>query len=143
MANRLPRRLLAPALLLGLCACAGSLNKSEQGLYGTFTVYGPTREKRDCKPMVTQADIDDCRKANEAIIEEPLQGSILIKNLETGQGQKLELDSQGSYRAKVSPGEYIVCAQGDCSDPMQVTLGKFFIYGQRLPREIEKNSLYK
>lgn len=126
------------AALLGVflqgSSCSGQLKGTEQGIYGTFLTYGPPHELADCTPFKTQFEIDECRRANERVIEEPYQAEIKIRNLETGEVRKLDLDAQGAYRANLAPGEYEVCVQGECSDPMTVRLNVFTTYGQRLPR---------
>lgn len=127
---------LVPILLAGflLGACAKQMRKPEQGLYGSFQTYGPPKEKVDCTPFRTQMEKDDCRRMNERVIEEPLKATIMIRNLQTRETQKVELDTEGAYRVTVTPGEYEVCVEGECSDPMTVRMGNFVPYGQRLPR---------
>jgi hypothetical protein len=146
MTARIPRvtRLLrlapaaAAAALLSVflpgAACTGAMKKPEQGIYGTFLTYGPPRELADCTPFKTQFEIDECRRANERVIEEPHQAEIKIRNLQTGAVSKTSLDPQGAYRVVLDPGEYEVCVAGECSDPMTVRMNDFVTYGQRLPR---------
>ncbi|MDB5050472.1 MAG: hypothetical protein JWO30_3543 [Fibrobacteres bacterium] len=125
---------LAAACLF--CACAGSMNmkKPEQGLFGTFTTYGPPETMIDCGPLVTQAEKDSCKKQNQRFIEEPYRSTIRIRNLGTGETVKQALDAQGSYRLILPPGEYEVCVGEECSDPLEVRMRNFTTYGQRLPR---------
>lgn len=118
-------------------SCARNMNKPAQGIYGTFLTYGPPKEQADCTPFKTQFEKDECRHANERVIEEPLQAVIKIRNLQTGAVESVALDPQGSYRVSVDPGEYAVCVQGECSDPMTVRLNAYVTYGQRLPRTVE------
>lgn len=129
-----PAALLA-ALLLG--ACAGGMKNTEQGLEGSFLTYGPPREQVDCSPFKTQMEKDDCRRMNERVVEEPLKATIRIRDLQTGESRAVTLDAGGSYRAVLSPGEYAVCLEGECSDPITVRMGRFVRYGQRLPRPEE------
>ena len=131
--SRLAPLAVAVAALL-LVACAGQMKKPEQGIYGTFQTYGPPKEKADCTPFKTQLEKDDCRKMNERVIEEPFQATIRVHNLQTLEIQNAQLDAEGSYRVVVTPGEYEVCVEGECSDPMTVRMGRFIPYGQRLPR---------
>lgn len=138
--TRLLRRTLAAAAAAFLsaflqgAACSGALKKPEQGIHGTFLTYGPPRELADCTPFKTQFEIDECRRANERVIEEPYQAVIKIRNLQTGAVSKTSLDPQGAYRVALDPGEYEVCVEGECSDPMTVRMNAFMTYGQRLPR---------
>ncbi len=124
------------AMAIGLSACGGSMNmkKSDQGIFGTFTTYGPPAVIANCEPLVTQAQKDSCKRDNLRVIEEPLQSAILIRNLATREGVNMNLDAQGSFRVELLPGSYEVCLNGECSDPLDVRQGKFTTYGQRLPR---------
>jgi hypothetical protein len=126
---------LLSGLLLG--ACAGYMKKPEQGLEGAFLTYGPPREQVDCAPFKTQVEKDDCRRMNGRVVEEPLQAAIKVRNLQTGENHALTLDAGGAYRASLVPGEYTVCLEGECSDPITVRRGEFVRYGQRLPRPQE------
>lgn len=126
-----PAALLLAAILAG---CAGRMGKPEQGIHGTFRTYGPPGERIDCAPFKTQMEKDDCRRMNERVVEEPLQASITIRNLQTREARSIQLDAEGSYRAVLAPGEYEVCLEGECSDPLTVRMGAFVPYGQRLPR---------
>jgi hypothetical protein len=132
-----PGGILAVAgLVWALAGCGGSLamKKPEQGLAGTFTTYGPPRVLADCSPLKTQFQRDSCRHENERVVEEPYQGTLLIRNVETRQAVRQTLDAQGAYRVILDPGTYEVCVNGDCSDPIEVRMGEFATYGQRLPR---------
>jgi hypothetical protein len=134
---------IAPLALLScilLGACAGYLKKPEQGLEGAFLTYGPPREQVDCAPFKTRVEKDDCRRMNERVVEEPLQAAIKVRNLQTGEIRAVTLDAGGAYRASLVPGEYAVCLEGECSDPITVRRGEFVRYGQRLPRPAEPAS---
>jgi hypothetical protein len=134
------RRLLLTSLLAAFAAAClpGCMMKRmhhpDQGIHGTFLTYGPPRDLVDCSPFKTQFEKDDCRRLNERVIEEPHQALIKIRNLQTGEVSQVQLDAQGSYRASLAPGEYEVCVEGECSDPMTVRMNTFIPYGQRLPR---------
>lgn len=132
-----PFLLLVPALLLG--ACAQSLRKPEQGIAGTFLAYGPPRDTIACEPLKTQPERDECRRANSRVVEEPHRASIAIRNLQTREVRRTDLDAQGSYKVLLDPGEYEVCVRGEmeCSDPLTVKVGDWVTYGQRLPREAD------
>jgi hypothetical protein len=110
------------------------MKKPEQGIYGAFLTYGPPTELADCAPFQTQMEKDDCRRMNERVFEELLKASIKVRNLQTGETVQVTLDPQGEYRVQLVPGEYEVCVNGECSDPMTVRMGDFLRYGQRLPR---------
>jgi hypothetical protein len=133
-----PGGLLAAACLLA--ACGGSMKKPEQGLAGRFLTYGPPHVQSDCSKLVTQADKDSCRHGNERVVEEPYQAVIGIRNLGTGEIQKIPLDPEGAYRVVLIPGQYEVCVEGECSDPLEVRMGAFTTYGQRLPRHEESKA---
>lgn len=134
--NRIPRfPAFLPALLAFLpLGCMQHMHKPSQGIYGTFQTYGPPREQADCAPFKTQMEKDDCRRMNQRVIEEPYRAVIKIRNLQTREVLSVPLDSSGAYRAVVDPGEYEVCVEGECSDPMTVRMNAFVPYGQRLPR---------
>jgi hypothetical protein len=134
----LPPSALLAGLLLG--ACAGHMKKPEQGLEGAFLAYGPPREQVDCAPFKTQMEKDDCRRMNERVVEEPLGATIKIRDLQTGEIRAVALDAEGAYRAVLAPGDYAVCLEGECSDPITVPMGGFVRYGQRLPRSQEAAS---
>jgi hypothetical protein len=110
------------------------MKKPEQGLAGRFLTYGPPHVLADCGKFVTQADKDSCRHENQRVVEEPYQAVIRIRNLSTGETQKVALDAAGAYRVVLIPGQYEVCLEGECSDPLEVRIGNFSTYGQRLPR---------
>ena len=132
-----PGRLLAGAgLAAALAACAGSLSgKSPQGgMAGTFITYGPPAVLADCAPLKTQFQKDSCRHENERVVEEPYQGTLIIRNVSTRKAVEQALDAQGAYRLSLEPGTYEVCLNGECSDPIEVRAGSFATYGQRLPR---------
>jgi hypothetical protein len=142
-----PLRTIAGALLgaagvagiagfLGLTGCGGSMSmkKSEQGLSGTFTTYGPPAVIANCEPLVTQAEKDSCKRDNQRVIEEPYQSELIIRNLGTRESVKSSLDAQGSFKVELLPGSYEICMNGECSDPLDVRMGEFTTYGQRLPR---------
>lgn len=128
--------MLCVAGLLGLSACGGSMTmkKSEQGLSGTFTTYGPPAVIADCEPLVTQAEKDGCKRDNQRVIEEPYQSELVIRNLGTRESVKSSLDAQGAFKVGLLPGSYEICLNGECSDPLDVRMGEFTTYGQRLPR---------
>lgn len=127
--------LLAALAAGGLPGCTTKgMRKPDQGIQGTFLNYGPPRELADCTPFKTQFEMDDCRRLNERVIEEPHQALIRIRNLQTGETSQVQLDAQGSYKVSLAPGEYEVCVDGECSDPMTVRMNHFIPYGQRLPR---------
>lgn len=122
-----------------LCSCTGGMqmHKPDQGLFGTFSTYGLTQEILDCKAEVTQFEKDFCRKQNERVVEEPYHGSFKIRNLTTSDTKEVELDSKGDFRIQLDPGEYEVCVNGECSDPIEIRMGVYSTYGQRLPRPVE------
>jgi hypothetical protein len=141
------RRLFLPfslpfLLAAVLAGCAGSLGMRplEQGLQGTFTAYGPAGAQADCSPLKTQFEKDSCRHENERIIEEPYQATLVIRNVATRKAVEQALDAQGSYRVRLEPGTYEVCLHGECSDPIEVRMRTFPIYGQRLPRPPEADA---
>jgi len=111
-----------------------NMKKSEQGLSGTFTTYGPPAVIANCEPLVTQAEKDSCKRDNQRVIEEPYQSELLIRNLGTSESVKASLDAQGSFKVELLPGSYEICLNGECSDPLDVRMGAFTTYGQRLPR---------
>lgn len=111
-----------------------NMKHSEQGITGTFTTYGPPYQIANCEPLVTQAEKDSCKRDNQRVLEEPYQSEILIGNLGTREKVSQTLDPQGSYRVLLHPGQYEVCVNLECSDPLEVRKGKFTPYGQRLPR---------
>lgn len=119
-----------------LAACGGSMTmkKPEQGLAGAFSVYGPPEVLVDCAPMVTQAAKDSCRHDNQRVVEEPWRGSLTVRNLETRKAVTLSPDAEGKYRLNLDPGAYEVCVEGECSDPLEIRMGKWATYGSRLPR---------
>ena len=120
-----------------LAACAGSLSRPPvQGLAGTFTTYGPAAAQADCASLKTQYQRDSCRRDSERMIEEPYQGTLVIRNLDTRRAAEQALDAQGSYRAVLEPGHYEVCVNGECSDPIEVRMGAFSTYGQRRPKPV-------
>lgn len=132
-------RITLPLLAASLCllsACGGSMNmkKSEQGISGTFTTYGPPPVLTDCGPLVTQAEKDACKRDNERVIEGPFQSIITIRNLDTRETLETLLDPQGSFRVELPPGTYELCVAEECSDPLEVRMRRFTTYGQRLPR---------
>ena len=132
--------MLSAGLCLWLCCllggCAGSMGmkKPDQGITGTFTTYGPPPTIADCAPLVTQAEKDSCKRDNQRVIEEPMQGEIVAKNLGTGANVKTRLDAAGTFKLVLTPGSYEVCVEGECSDPLEVRMRAFTTYGQRLPR---------
>ena len=111
------------------------LKKPEQGISGTFLTYGPPPVLRDCAPLVSEMEKSLCRKENSRVVEAPYQSTIRIRNLGTGEIVKQSLDEQGSYRVTLVPGQYAVCVDMECSDPLEVRRGSFTTYGQRLPRQ--------
>jgi hypothetical protein len=117
-----------------------NMKKSEQGLFGTFTTYGPPPVIANCEPLVTQAEKDSCKRDNQRVIEEPFQSEILIRNLGTRESVKTTLDANGAYRVELLPGTYEVCLKEECSDPLEVRVRKFSTYGQRLPRPLAEVS---
>lgn len=129
-------RLMAWALAAALSGCGGALSMKppEQGLQGAFITYGPPEVMADCSPLKTQFQKDSCRHDNERVLEEPYQGSLVIRNVGTRKAVQQTLDAQGSYRTLLEPGTYEVCLNGDCSDPIEVRMRAFSTYGQRLPR---------
>lgn len=135
-ATRLVSAGVAGFLLLTGCA-KDMMRKPEQGIYGTFLAYGPPRDPIDCAPMKTQMEKDECRRFNSRLIEEPHQAQIKVRNLQTGDIQSVPLDAAGKYKVKVDPGEYEVCVEGECSDPIPVKMNSFVTYGQRLPRAVD------
>jgi hypothetical protein len=146
---RIARKFPAPAALMCVVALASALLLSctqsmkthmrppEQGIYGTFTTYGPLPDdqKRNCEPLKTQAEKDECRKFNERTIEEPLVATIRIHNLTTDSSMLVALDAAGSYKVKLMKGSYEVCLGEDCSDPLDVTMNTFVPYGGRRPKK--------
>lgn len=134
MATRV--RLLACAgLAASLAGCAGSLSRPPvQGLAGTFTTYGLAGPQADCLTLKTQSQRDSCRREGDRMAEEPYRGSLVIRNLDTRRALDQALDAQGAYRAVLEPGNYEVCVNGECSDPIEVRMGEFSTYGQRLPK---------
>jgi hypothetical protein len=112
------------------------MHKPEQGLYGSFSTYGPSEHVSDCNPLVTQFSKDSCRHENERVIEEPYHGSFKIRNLTTQQATEVELDPEGKYKVRLDPGQYEVCVLEECSDPLEIPMGKYATYGQRLPRAV-------
>jgi len=133
------RRLLCLGAAFLLAACAGSLTmkKPEQGLSGGFSVYGPPETLVDCVSRVTQAEKDSCRHDNQRMVEEPWHGSIVVRNLDTRKAVTLALDADGKYSVNLDPGAYEACVAGECSDPIEIRMGKWATYGQRLPREMK------
>jgi hypothetical protein len=123
-----------PGLLLSGCGGSMNMQKAEQGLKGTFTTYGPPAVIADCEPLVTQSEKDSCKRDNQRVIEEPYQSELIIRNLGTRETVKSGLDAQGSFKAELLPGTYEICVNGECSDPLDVRMGEFTTYGQRLPR---------
>lgn len=124
-----------------LAACAGMhMKQSEQGIEGTFSTYGPPVQITNCEPLVTQAEKDSCKRDNQRILEEPYQSEILIRNLGIRENISQTLDAQGSYRVLLQPGQYEVCVNLECSDPVEVRKGKFTPYGQRLPRALVEST---
>lgn len=128
---------------LGACAGGMKMHKPEQGLFGTFTTYGLTQEILDCTSKVTQFEKDSCRKENERVVEEPYHGSFKIRNLTTSETKDVELDSKGDFRIPLIPGEYEVCVKGECSDPIEIRMGVYSTYGQRIPRAGEPTKSQK
>jgi RNA polymerase subunit RPABC4/transcription elongation factor Spt4 len=122
--------------MLLLAACGGSMTmkKPEQGLAGAFSVYGPPETLVDCAPKVTQADKDSCRRENQRVIEEPWRGTIIIRKLDTREKVAQAMDAEGKYRVQLDPGAYEVCVGDECSDPLDIRMGKWATYGSRLPR---------
>jgi hypothetical protein len=110
------------------------MQRPESGLEGTFKTYGPPATQLDCAPKVTQADKDSCRHENERVIEAPYQGTLMVRNLDTRKAIAQPLDAEGKFRVLLDPGAYEVCVNGECSDPIEIRMGKFATYGQRLPR---------
>ncbi len=123
-----------PAASLSGCGGALAMKPPEQGLQGAFITYGPPAVLADCAPLKTQFQKDSCRHDNERVLEEPYQGSIVIRNVATRNAVNQTLDAQGSYRTLLEPGTYEVCLNGECSDPIEVRMRGFSTYGQRLPR---------
>ena len=134
--RRIGRAILLAAAAIGLGACAKTMGKPDQGIYGTFIVYGPrTAESlQDCEPFQAQEDRDTCKKQNAKVADEPFQGSILIRNMTTAESLSVALDANGSYRMRLKPGEYLVCVLEECSDPLNVPMNSYVTYGQRLPK---------
>lgn len=128
--------LAGAALAAALWGCGGSLviKKPEQGLAGSFTTYGPPTEVADCSALKTQFEKDSCRHDNERVVEMAYQGSVRIRNLDTRKSFEQPLDERGAYRAVLDPGNYEVCVNEECSDPIEVRRSEFATYGQRLPR---------
>ena len=111
-----------------------TMKKPEQGITGAFTTYGPPAAQEDCGPKVTQAEKDSCRHGNQRVIEEPYQGTLGIRNLDTRKLVEQPLDAQGNFRTVLDPGAYEICLNGECSDPIEIRMGRWATYGQRLPR---------
>jgi hypothetical protein len=124
--------------LLGIAACSGTMqrNKPEQGLQGAFSTYSRPVQI-DCAKLVMQSQRDTCRRQNETILDEPYTGSIEIRNLTTDEKHTVGLDPQGKYHFLLNVGQYEVCIAGSCSDPIEIRMGTFPIYGQRFPKAIE------
>ena len=124
------------SVLLGVSGCGGSfgMQKPEQGIAGTLTTYGPPLQLADCSHLKTQFQKDSCRHDNERVVEMPFQGTLLIRNLNTRKTLTQPLNEQGAYRTLLDPGNYEVCVNEECSDPIEVHRGTFAVYGQRLPR---------
>jgi hypothetical protein len=133
--NRPAAFLGAVLCMLGLSACSGSMqrNKPEQGLQGAFSTYTRSVQK-DCSKLAMQVERDTCRRQNERIVDEPFVGTIEIRNLTTDEKTSVTLDSQGNYRVLLNAGQYEVCVAAFCSDPIEIRMGAFPIYGQRLPK---------
>ena len=133
-------RAMASGAALLLAACGGSMTmkKPEQGMAGAFSVYGPPEILMDCAPKVTQAEKDSCRHENQRVIEEPWRGSLTVRNLDTRKAINLTTDAEGKYRVNLDPGAYEVCVEGECSDPLEIRMGKWATYGSRLPRPAAK-----
>ena len=134
-----PRCVLS-ALTLGIClqvfsGCGGSLQtkRQEQGIQGVFTTYGPP-EQTDCSTLTDQAEKDSCRIGNERMIDTPFQGTITVENLATQEKKQVELDAEGKYQLRLVMGQYAVCVKEECSDPLEIRMGVFTVYGQRFPR---------
>lgn len=130
--------IFAAAFLLSACGGSMTLKKPEQGLGGAFSVSGPPETLLDCAPMVTQASKDSCRRENERVIKEPWRGVLVIRNLSTRDTVSQALDAEGKYRVNLDPGDYEVCVEGECSDPLEIRMGKWATYGQVLPRPAPK-----
>lgn len=109
-------------------------NGTRQGLYGSFSMYSAPATLRDCSPFTAYDDREACKKENERVLEEPFRGVIRIRNVSTGIITDQTLDEKGAYRVILPPGQYEVCVQGECSDPIEVPMGTFGTYGQRLPK---------
>jgi hypothetical protein len=122
----------AAAIVSGCGALA--MKQPEQGIAGTFTTYGPPPQPADCSPLKTQFQKDSCRRENERVVEMPYQGVLLIRNLDSRKTLSQPLDERGTYRAVLNPGNYEICVNGECSDPIEVRRSGFATYGQRLPR---------
>ena len=131
--GRLPACAAMAALLIG-CGGALVIKKPEQGIAGAFTTYGPPPQLADCTPFKSQFQKDSCRHDNERVVEMPYPGALLIRNLDTRKTLDITLDDRGSYRAILDPGNYEVCVNSECSDPIEVRRSDFATYGQRLPR---------
>lgn len=133
------------AALFLLAACGGgmTMKKPEQGLAGAFSVYGPPETLADCAPLVTQAEKDSCKRENQRVIEEPWRGTIVIRNLDTREKVTQPMDAEGKYRVLLDPGAYEVCVEGECSDPLDIRMGKWATYGSRLPRPSAKGDSAK
>lgn len=127
--------LLAAALLAFGCA-KNMMRAPEQGVYGTFVAYSPLPEsqKQDCSRLMIQADRDTCRKLNSRIIEEPMVGTVRVRNLQTDSTKLVALNDKGGYKVMLRPGSYEVCLADNCSDPLDVSMNKFVPYGGRLPK---------
>lgn len=126
----------ALAASLFMTACSGSLSGkgTKQGLHGSFSMYSAPAQLRDCSPFTAYDDREACKKENERVLEEPFRGVIRIRNVSTGIITDQTLDEQGAYRVILSPGQYEVCVEGECSDPIEVRMGNFGTYGQRMPK---------
>lgn len=130
--GRIPAMLGFAALLAGCAGFAGG--RPRQGLSGTFTTYGPAGDPAACAALLPQWRIDSCRQENGRVIEEPFRGALVIRNLGTREAKNQALDPSGTYRVDLEPGTYEVCVEGECSDPIEVRMGAYATYGQRLPR---------
>jgi len=144
---RAAHSLAAIAAACWLSACSGSLirNKTEQGLAGAFSLYSAPLQLIDCSTFSGYEDIDACKRENHRVLDEPLRATIRIRNLSSGDIVDQPLDEQGAYRVVLVPGQYEVCLEGECSDPLVVRMGSFGVYGQRLPKpaveQAERDSL--
>ncbi len=145
--SRVGRSLAGAALAAALWGCGGALviKKPEQGIAGSFITYGPPAELANCSALKTQFEKDSCRHDNERMVEMAYQGSVRIRNLDTRKAFDQPLDEHGAYRALLDPGNYEVCVNEECSDPIEVRRSGFATYGQRLPRaaDAEKSAARK